>query len=82
MRGAPPEALRKSPAWRRLRYADDRLFATLDPATRRVALPSGRACRLADTVGFIQKLPTKLVASFASTRAETERIPETLLAEL
>ena len=45
-------------------YADDRLFATLDPATRRVTLPSGRACKLTDTVGFIQKLPTKLVASF------------------
>ena len=51
-------------------YADDKLFATLDPATRRVALPSGRACKLTDTVGFIQKLPTKLVASFRATLEE------------
>ena len=51
-------------------YADDRLFATLDPATRRVTLPSGRACKLTDTVGFIQKLPTKLVASFRATLEE------------
>ena len=51
-------------------YADDRLFATLDPATRRVQLPSGRACRLTDTVGFLQRLPTKLVASFRATLEE------------
>ena len=51
-------------------YADDKLFATLDPATRRVALPSGRSCKLTDTVGFIQKLPTKLVASFRATLEE------------
>ena len=50
--------------------ADDRLFATLDPATRRVQLPSGRACRLTDTVGFLQRLPTKLVASFRATLEE------------
>ena len=51
-------------------YADDKLFATLDPATRRVTLPTGRACKLTDTVGFIQKLPTKLVASFTATLEE------------
>ncbi|KAJ8598436.1 hypothetical protein CTAYLR_006848 [Chrysophaeum taylorii] len=51
-------------------YADDKLFATLDPTTRRVALPAGRACKLADTVGFLQKLPTRLIASFRATLEE------------
>ena len=51
-------------------YADDRLFATLDPTTRRVALPGGRACKLTDTVGFLQKLPTRLIASFRATLEE------------
>mmetsp|Transcript_36526 Transcript_36526/g.117101 ORF Transcript_36526/g.117101 Transcript_36526/m.117101 type:complete len:712 (-) Transcript_36526:766-2901(-) len=51
-------------------YADDRLFATLDPATRRVNLPKGRACKLTDTVGFLQKLPTRLIASFRATLEE------------
>ena len=50
--------------------ADDRLFATLDPATRKVQLPSGRAFRLTDTVGFLQRLPTKLVYSFKATLEE------------
>jgi len=47
--------------------ADDRLFATLDPATRRMALPAGKEVLLCDTVGFIQKLPTSLVAAFRAT---------------
>ena len=51
-------------------YAEDQLFATLDPTTRRVDLPSGRAVLLTDTVGFIQKLPTTLVAAFRATLEE------------
>ena len=50
--------------------AEDQLFATLDPTTRRVELASGRACLFTDTVGFIQKLPTALVASFRATLEE------------
>ncbi|TBR21587.1 GTPase HflX [bacterium] len=52
-------------------YADDKLFATLDATTRRVALPGGGWCVFTDTVGFIQKLPTTLVAAFRSTLEET-----------
>jgi len=48
-------------------YADDKLFATLDPTTRRIQLPSGSIALLTDTVGFIRKLPTELVASFRAT---------------
>jgi len=50
--------------------AEDRLFATLDPVTRRVMLPSGEAILVSDTVGFIQKLPTELVAAFRATLEE------------
>jgi GTP-binding protein HflX len=50
--------------------AENRLFATLDPTTRRVRLESGRELLLTDTVGFIQKLPTDLVASFRATLEE------------
>lgn len=49
---------------------EDKLFATLDPTTRRVALPSGKEVLFTDTVGFIQKLPTQLVASFRATLEE------------
>ena len=49
---------------------EDRLFATLDPVTRRVRLPSGNTVLLTDTVGFIQKLPTQLVAAFRATLEE------------
>ncbi len=49
---------------------EDRLFATLDPVTRRVRLPSGGVALLTDTVGFIQKLPTQLVAAFRATLEE------------
>jgi len=48
----------------------DKLFATLDPTTRRVALPSGGEVLFTDTVGFIQKLPTQLVAAFRATLEE------------
>jgi len=50
--------------------AEDKLFATLDPTTRRIALPSGREVLITDTVGFIQKLPTQLVAAFRATLEE------------
>jgi GTP-binding protein HflX len=49
---------------------EDKLFATLDPTTRRVAMPSGREVLFSDTVGFIQKLPTDLVAAFRATLEE------------
>ena len=48
----------------------DMLFATLDPTTRRLELPSGNTVLLTDTVGFIQKLPTHLVAAFRATLEE------------
>ncbi len=51
-------------------YIADQLFATLDPTTRRVDLPGGRQILLTDTVGFIQKLPTTLVAAFRATLEE------------
>lgn len=50
--------------------AADKLFATLDPTTRRVELPGGRDVLFTDTVGFIQKLPTELVAAFRATLEE------------
>ncbi|HEU5422191.1 MAG TPA: GTPase HflX [Nitrolancea sp.] len=50
--------------------AEDKLFATLDPTTRRISLPSGREVLLTDTVGFIQNLPTFLVAAFRATLEE------------
>ena len=50
--------------------AEHRLFATLDPTTRRLDLPAGRGLLLTDTVGFIQKLPTDLVAAFRATLEE------------
>ena len=48
----------------------DKLFATLDPTTRRVELPGGGMVLFTDTVGFIQKLPTQLVAAFRATLEE------------
>lgn len=50
--------------------AENQLFATLDPTTRRAELPSGHFVLLTDTVGFIQKLPTELVAAFRATLEE------------
>jgi len=52
--------------------AENQLFATLDPTTRHVSLPGGRAILLTDTVGFIQRLPTSLVAAFRATLEEIE----------
>jgi GTPase len=61
----------KSTLLNRLTSADslqeDKLFATLDPTTRQLSLPSGVDVLLTDTVGFIQDLPTTLVAAFRST---------------
>jgi len=51
-------------------YADSRLFATLDPTTRRVVLPDGWAVLVTDTVGFIRNLPHDLVAAFRATLEE------------
>ncbi|KAI3864711.1 hypothetical protein MKW92_011629 [Papaver armeniacum] len=56
--------------------AEDQLFATLDPTTRRVQMKNGKEFLLTDTVGFIQKLPTTLVAAF---RATLEEISESSL---
>ncbi|MCY4018366.1 MAG: GTPase HflX [Chloroflexi bacterium] len=51
-------------------YAADQLFATLDPTTRRISLPNYSDVLLTDTVGFIQKLPTTLIAAFRATLEE------------
>lgn len=50
--------------------AENLMFSTLDPVTRRIRLPSGRAALLTDTVGFIHKLPPALVAAFRATLEE------------
>jgi len=51
-------------------FTENLLFATLDPVTRRIRLPSGADALLSDTVGFIQKLPTQLIAAFRATLEE------------
>lgn len=51
-------------------YVADQLFATLDPTTRRIELPGGQLALVTDTVGFIQKLPTELIAAFRATLEE------------
>ncbi|MEG1412902.1 MAG: GTPase HflX [Acidaminococcaceae bacterium] len=51
-------------------YAQDQLFATLDPTTRQLSLPDKQEAILTDTVGFIQRLPHQLVAAFRSTLEE------------
>lgn len=51
-------------------FVADQLFATLDPTTRRVELPGNDLALMTDTVGFIQKLPTSLVAAFHATLEE------------
>jgi GTPase len=51
-------------------HVADQLFATLDPTTRRVELPGGKQALFTDTVGFIQKLPTTLIAAFRATLEE------------
>ncbi len=64
----------KSTLFNRLTQAEvasaSRLFETLDPTMRRLALPSGRSAILSDTVGFISDLPTHLVAAFRATLEE------------
>jgi len=64
----------KSTLLNRITHAEvlvaDQLFATLDPTTRRVELPGGHQGLLTDTVGFIQKLPTQLIAAFQATLEE------------
>jgi len=50
--------------------AEDKLFATLDVTTRKVVLPGGSEILLADTVGFIQKLPHHLIQAFRATLEE------------
>ena len=66
----------KSSMLRRLTRADvlveDKLFATLDPTVRRFELPGGQEILLADTVGFVRKLPHLLVDAFKSTLEETK----------
>ena len=67
----------KSTMLNRLTGADvlvaDQLFATLDPTTRRLALPSGRRATASDTVGFVSKLPHDLVEAFRSTLEEVNQ---------
>jgi len=52
--------------------AEDKLFATLDPTTRKLKLPSGNEVLLTDTVGFIRKLPHRLIEAFKSTLEEAK----------
>ena len=59
-------ALSKSPEI----FVEDRLFATLDPLTREVHMLNGKSALVTDTVGFIRKLPHRLVASFRATLGE------------
>ncbi|MDT3740495.1 MAG: GTPase HflX [Candidatus Kapabacteria bacterium] len=51
-------------------YVENKLFATLDTTVRQFTMPAGMSALLSDTVGFIRKLPTHLIASFRSTLAE------------
>lgn len=51
-------------------FAEDLLFATLDPTMRRLKLPSGKTVILSDTVGFISDLPTQLISAFRATLEE------------
>ncbi|GAI06588.1 unnamed protein product, partial [marine sediment metagenome] len=49
---------------------EDKLFSTLDPVTRRLNLPNGQQFLMTDTVGFIQKLPSSIIAAFRATLEE------------
>lgn len=53
-------------------YEENQLFATLDPMTKKCILPSGFTILMSDTVGFIQDLPTSLIAAFRSTLEEVK----------
>jgi len=55
-------------------FEKDILFATLDPLTRKLKLPSGLNTVITDTVGFIQDLPTQLIEAFKSTLEETQDV--------
>jgi GTP-binding protein HflX len=52
--------------------AEDRLFSTLDPVTRRIRLPGGSTALITDTVGFIHKLPPSIIAAFRTTLEELD----------
>jgi GTP-binding protein HflX len=52
--------------------AEDKLFCTLDPVTRKLVLPDGKQFLITDTVGFIHKLPPSIVASFRATLEELD----------
>ena len=52
--------------------AEDKLFATLDPTTRKLTLDNAKSVLLTDTVGFIQKLPHQLVSAFRATLEEVQ----------
>lgn len=52
-------------------FVENKLFATLDPTTRKATLPGGQKILLTDTVGFIRKLPHDLIDAFKSTLEET-----------
>ena len=52
--------------------AEDKLFSTLDPVTRKISLPEGRSFLMTDTVGFIHKLPPTLIAAFRATLEELQ----------
>jgi GTP-binding protein HflX len=53
-------------------FAENRMFSTLDPVTRKIVLADGRELLLTDTVGFIQKLPPTVVSAFRATLEEVE----------
>lgn len=55
-------------------FEKNQLFATLDPLTRQVELPSGLQATMTDTVGFIQDLPTQLIEAFQSTLEESRTV--------
>ena len=54
-------------------FVEDKLFATLDPTTRALRLPSGDKVMIVDTVGFINKIPHSLIEAFKSTLEEVSR---------
>lgn len=54
-------------------FVENKLFATLDPTIRQVALPNGQKALLADTVGFIRKLPHQLIAAFRASLEEVSQ---------
>lgn len=54
-------------------FVEDKLFATLDPTSRRLDLPGGQTVLLTDTVGFINKLPHQLIDAFSSTLEEVRK---------